>query len=209
MWLWAQRRASGTQLGMSGRSQPWASALGLAAGWIGPRGSRGSQGPAPARGPARTHWHWPQSRRPLTALPCKTLESSGLRVNAQGHPVCIKLLCDELVHFLCSSGNGKKQKNKREKQGENRLGSTVHLLAHQITSQLLPTFDLLHRRQLPLPDVVERAAGERLKVGRVLAHAVACCEAALAHARVVPQAALVQVRMRQGVHDSDPLVLKK
>ena len=70
------------------------------------------------------------------------------------------------------------------------------------------TFDLLHRRQLPLPIIVEGARRHGLKIDcRVLAHPVTRRVAALAHTRMIPQATLVQVRMRQRVSHCYPFVL--
>lgn len=70
------------------------------------------------------------------------------------------------------------------------------------------TFHLLHRGQLALPQIVERLLRRRFKLGRVLAHARRRRVAALAHAGMVPKAALVHVRVGQRVNHRDSLVLK-
>lgn len=71
------------------------------------------------------------------------------------------------------------------------------------------TFDLVHGREFALPQIVERLTSGRLEFAGVLAHAGRCGEAALAHARVVPQPALVQVRMGQRIDHRDAFVLKR
>ncbi len=65
---------------------------------------------------------------------------------------------------------------------------------------------LAHAGQLILPRVVEVDLGARLKVARVLAQAAGSRVAARAHAAVVAQPALVQVRVAQRLVHADPLV---
>lgn len=69
------------------------------------------------------------------------------------------------------------------------------------------TFNLVHRREFALPQIVERLTRSRLKVGRVLAHSGGRREAAFAHARMVAQTALIHVRMRKSVCNGYSLVL--
>lgn len=60
------------------------------------------------------------------------------------------------------------------------------------------TFDLPHRAQVLLKAIVELGVGDRLEVAGVNT-AGGCGVAAFAHAGVVAQPALVQVRVGQGV----------
>lgn len=62
------------------------------------------------------------------------------------------------------------------------------------------TFDLVHGGELPLPAVVEGVRRDRLEVGRVVSRGGRRAVAALAHARVVAQPPLLEVRVRQRVH---------
>lgn len=85
--------------------------------------------------------------------------------------------------------------------------SCIKFQSCRIIGNITRTFDLVHRCELALPQIVERLAGGRLKLAGVLAHASRRCKAALAHARMVPQATLVQVRMRQSIDHRNSLVL--
>lgn len=67
------------------------------------------------------------------------------------------------------------------------------------------TFDLVHGGQLALPGVVEGVRGDRFEVGRVVAGGRRGAVAAFAHARMVAQAALLQVGVGQGVHHRNAL----
>lgn len=70
------------------------------------------------------------------------------------------------------------------------------------------TFSLPHRQQAVLVAVAERPLGHRLEVARV--HSAAGNRvAALTHAGVVAQAALIQVRVGQGVAAGDPFGLDR
>lgn len=136
--------------------------------------------------PHKTHPSW------RFFLPGETLERRTLWIYAQRHSSRLQLLRNELVHFLCK---------------EYITYSGLESSHSQPLSCSLLTLDLLYRRHFPLPIVVERLRRGRLKVHHVLPHSGRGRKAALAHARVVPQPPLVQVRMRQGVRNRDPLVL--
>lgn len=70
------------------------------------------------------------------------------------------------------------------------------------------TFDLLHVRQFLLPFVVERLRRHRLVVHAEMPETrQRYRETAFAHAAVIPEAALVYVRMDQRVHDGHSFVL--
>lgn len=72
---------------------------------------------------------------------------------------------------------------------------------------LVRTFHLLHARQFSLPEIVEGMSRRRLEIPSVLSHPGTRCVATRAHARVISESTLVQIRMRQGIHHGDPLVL--
>ena len=67
-------------------------------------------------------------------------------------------------------------------------------------------FHLLHGGEFPFPEIVERMRRGRLEVPRVLSQASAGRVTARAHARMISQSPLVQIRMRQCIHHGDPLV---
>lgn len=71
------------------------------------------------------------------------------------------------------------------------------------------TFNLLHGRQFLFPMVVERCGRLTLELLRVLSHTTGRRVAALAHARMVPQPALVQIGMCQRVHHRYPFILQR
>jgi hypothetical protein len=54
---------------------------------------------------------------------------------------------------------------------------------------------MLYRRQFLFPVVVEALGGGRFKFGRVLPHTARRRVTTFAHARVVPESALVQIRV--------------
>lgn len=66
------------------------------------------------------------------------------------------------------------------------------------------TFDLSHRAQVLLKAIVKLGISDRLEVTGVNP-AGGCGVAAFAHARVVAQPPLVQVRVSQGILRRDPL----
>jgi hypothetical protein len=56
-------------------------------------------------------------------------------------------------------------------------------------------FHMLYRRQFLFPVVVEALGGGRFKFGCVLPHTARRRVTTFAHARVVPESALVQIRV--------------
>ena len=79
----------------------------------------------------------------------------------------------------------------------------VELLLDEFMESVL---DLTDTGQLHLPHVVKDLVGGWLEVSGVLSHALGCALAAGAHTAVVPEPALVKVRMVESLSHTDPLL---
>lgn len=124
--------------------------------------------------------------------PDEGLEGGALGVDAQRHTLSLLVLADEAMDQLWETG--------RQSQPQ----PTVSMVTRRRAPPL--TFALPHGQQAVLVAVAERALSHRLEVAGVHAPA-GDGVAALAHAGVVAQAALVQVGVGQGVAAGDPLGL--
>lgn len=160
--------------------------------------------------------HNPIHSKKLTLHTTSLLLSPSLLIS---HPYLAKLLNAALWGFIhsgtrpvcsCSAINLCISSVVRQETHKTIVSTNKNRLSHDNTiSCSFLTFDLLNRCQFTLPVVVKWLCGRRLKVYNILSHARRCGKTAFAHARMIPQASLVQVWMGQSIDYRYSLVLKQ